>query len=78
MKGEKALRLQDLFPGTHIKTIQLWCRTGKVPGAFRLSRTWLIRAADWQDLVKAKKAEALVTRGGDPADCQGRGESIKN
>jgi hypothetical protein len=78
MDSEKALRLQDLFPGTHIKTVQGWARQGKVPGAFQLNRVWLIRQADWLALVERRKAEALAAQGSEPADCQVDPSPVKN
>ncbi len=55
------LTLKDLSsPATPLSTLTKWAREGKLTGAFKLGKKWVIQENDWVAFIK-KEREAFNT-----------------
>ena len=63
----------SFFPGRSLRWVADTCRAGRIPGAMRIGRAWVIRAADVDAFVAGKAARGARTVADAETELRARG-----
>ena len=53
------LTLKEVSSATPLSTLTKWAREGKLTGAFKIGKKWVISSEDWANFLQKKKRSSI-------------------